>query len=160
MPRFNRLLLPTGFSELSRRASAWAVPIAEAFGSEVHVVHIVPHTELMLAVPAVEPGIGMAMPLPGPPAEELLANARSSLDRFVAEIFPSLTARVRTHASIGGVVDELVRYAEQNSIDVIVMGTHADGMLKRLVYGSVGKSVLEMAPCPVLLVPVRELPRK
>ncbi len=159
MPKFERILLPTGFSELSRRAAAWAAPLAVAFESEIHVVHVVPHTELMMAAPAVEPGIGMAMPVPGPPPDELLASSRDALTRFADETLSSVSGRVKVHAVIGGIVDELIRYAEANAVNVIVMGTHADGMLKRIVYGSVGKSVLEMAPCPVLLVPVRDAPR-
>ncbi len=159
MAKFERLLLPTGFSELSRRAAAWAIPLASAFGSEVHVIHVVPHTDLMLAAPAVEPGIGMAMPVPGPPAEELLAGAQASLKRFASEALAPVLAQVRTHAEVGGIVDTLVRYTLAHTIDLIVMGTHADGMLKRLVHGSVGRSVLEMAPCPVMLVPIRDAPR-
>ena len=38
--------------------------------------------------------------------------------------------------------------------DLVVMGTHADGVLRRLVFGSVSKQVLESAPCGVLLVPL------
>jgi len=159
MVRFDRILLPTGFSELSRRAGAWAVKVATGFGSEVHVVHVVPHTEMIMAAPSVDPGIGMAMPVPGPPPEEILGSARDTLARFAAETLGPVSGRVTMHAVIGGIVDEIIKYSEGHAIDAIVMGTHADGMLKRLVFGSVGKSVLEMAPCPVLLVPVRDAPR-
>lgn len=156
MQRFDRVLLPTAFSTLSKRASACVIPIAEKFGSEVHVVNIVPDAGLVIAGGTPDIGGGMPLPIPGPSADELLATSRRKLSEFVAEVLPSLGGRVRTHAGIGGIAEELVIYSEQHKIDLIIMGTHADGMLKRMVFGSIGKSVLESSRCPVLLVPVKD----
>lgn len=159
MAKFDRILVPTAFSALSKRACEWAVPLAQRFGSEIHVAHIVPVSQL--AVPGGDSGlaVGMGLPIPGPSKHELLERAQTDLDAFVGEVLKDVSSQVRTFTAIGSIRDELVRYAEERTIDVIVMGTHADGMLKRLVFGSIGKSVLETAPCPVLLVPVKGAPR-
>ncbi len=73
-------------------------------------------------------------------------------------------ARQRTHAA-GGVqiredvrwgddpVDEIVGYSAQEGIDMIVMGTHGYGAVKRALIGSVASGVARSAGCPVLLVP-------
>ena len=155
MAQLKKLLLPTAFSELSKRATAYVRLIAPAFDSEIHLVHVVPHSELVLeaALP------GGALPVLGPGPQELLTQSRLSMEKFVRETMPDLSDRTRTATSIGGIVDEIVKYAVTNSIDLIVMGTHADGTLKRIIWGSISKSVLERAPCPVLLVPVPGAPR-
>ncbi|MDX2148252.1 MAG: universal stress protein [Planctomycetota bacterium] len=155
--QYKRLLLPSAFSKLSEAASAWAVPLAKQFHSEVHVLHVVPHTELAMLAGAPELGAGVAAPVVTPSASEMLAASARQVDAFVQRALGEIRDQVRTASVVGGVVDEIIRYVEQRQIDLIVMGTHADGMLKRLVFGSIGKSVLEAAPCPVLLVPIRSL---
>ena len=46
----------------------------------------------------------------------------------------------------------IVWVAEHEHTDVIVVGSHGHGVLKRLVMGSVSQHVVNHAPCPVLLV--------
>jgi nucleotide-binding universal stress UspA family protein len=150
--KLTRVLLPTRFAILSRRAAEYARIIAPKFAATVHVVHVIPHIELLI-----DPHLpGAAMPLPGPAPSELLNDAERKLTAFVHEVLPDIEGNTTTFAVIGAIADELVRYAADHHIDLIIMGTHAEGMLKRMIHGSVGKNVLEHSPCPVLLVPVRD----
>ena len=123
------------------------------------LVHVVPHTQLALDSGAGLMGESAAFPIAGPSAAELITRAERDLALFVTEVLGEIRDQVKTFAYIGGIVEELVRHAQSHSIDLITMGTHADGMLKRVVFGSIGKSVLETAPCPVLLVPVKDARR-
>jgi nucleotide-binding universal stress UspA family protein len=52
----------------------------------------------------------------------------------------------------GHPVVEILRYAEANAIDLIVLGTHGRGPLSHVVMGSVAERVVRKAPCPVLTV--------
>lgn len=149
-----RIMLPTRFAVLSQRAAEYVQLLMSRFDAELHVVHVVPHTDLVLDTGMVAAG-SMAMPIASPSPSELLAEADRKLAAFVSETLPEYADRARVFSVIGGVTDELVKHAHHHAIDLIVMGTNADGMLKRLVFGSVGKGTLEGAPCPVLLVPVR-----
>lgn len=155
MLQLKRILVPTAFSELSKRAVPYVRLLAPAFDSEIHLVHVVAHSELVLeaAVP------GGAIPVLGPGPQELLTQSRLSLEKFIRETIPDLSDRTRTFTSMGGIVDEIIKYTVAHSIDLIVMGTHADGMLKRIIWGSISKSVMERATCPVLTVPVPNAPR-
>ncbi|MDP1661337.1 MAG: universal stress protein [Phycisphaerales bacterium] len=149
------ILLPTRFSVLSRRAAEYVRVLAPRLDARVHIVNVVPHTELI-----VDPGMaGVSMPVFGPSERELVERAQDKLAAFASEVLPDLAARITVCALFGGVRDGLVKYAADNAVDLVVMGTHADGMLKRAIFGSVGKSVLEHSPCPVLLVPVHGAPR-
>ena len=47
---------------------------------------------------------------------------------------------------------EIVRYAKEGGLDLIIVGTHGRGMLGHLLMGSVAEKVVRMAPCPVLTV--------
>ncbi len=47
---------------------------------------------------------------------------------------------------------EIVRYAKEKDIDLIVMGTHGLGFVAHLLMGSVAEKVVRKAPCPVLTV--------
>lgn len=49
--------------------------------------------------------------------------------------------------------DDLVRYAGEHAADLLVMGTHGAGTVRRALIGSVASGVTRAAPCPVLLVP-------
>jgi universal stress protein A len=48
--------------------------------------------------------------------------------------------------------EELARFAEENKIDVIVIGTHGRKGLDRMLFGSTAEQVVRLAPCPVLTV--------
>lgn len=56
--------------------------------------------------------------------------------------------------ALGGPVDAITSYARQEDIDLIILGTHGRGLVSRVFMGSVSKSVMENAPCPVLMVPL------
>ena len=45
-----------------------------------------------------------------------------------------------------------MRYAEDEDIDLIVMGTHGRGFMRHMMMGSVAEKVVRTAPCPVLTV--------
>ena len=52
----------------------------------------------------------------------------------------------------GAPAAEIVRYANDHAIDLIVMGTHGRGMVAHALMGSVAEKVVRHAPCPVLTV--------
>ena len=47
---------------------------------------------------------------------------------------------------------EIVRYADEDSIDLIVIGTHGRGFVGHVMMGSVAEKVVRTAPCTVLMV--------
>lgn len=62
---------------------------------------------------------------------------------------------VGTHIVIGQPDVEIVHFAEEHGADLIVMGTHGYGAVKRFLLGSVADRVVRQANCPVLVVPAR-----
>jgi nucleotide-binding universal stress UspA family protein len=60
-----------------------------------------------------------------------------------------LTPVVETHVNVANGV---TAYAATNAIDLIIVGTHGRGVIKKFLMGSVAERVVRTAPCPVLAV--------
>ena len=61
-------------------------------------------------------------------------------------------ARTTIVTQIGSPFFEIVRYAQDQQIDLVVLGTHGRGPLGHMLLGSVAEKVVRKAPCPVLTV--------
>jgi len=81
-------------------------------------------------------------PYPTQRAEEVLAQF---------PLPPAGSKPPRREVRVGETYQRIVEYAEQEGIDLIVMGTHGRTGVSRLLMGSVAENVVRHAPCPVLL---------
>jgi nucleotide-binding universal stress UspA family protein len=142
MPRYAKILIAVDLSDMSPEVFRQAHDLGRKFDSQLHLLHVV------------EPCIP-AIPVPSATAyAELLADQQSrsatALDRLIA-VEPCPTCSVR-EVRTGQAAEEILRYAEQEGIDLIVMGTHGRTGLNRWLLGSVAQKVIQCAPCPVLIV--------
>jgi nucleotide-binding universal stress UspA family protein len=140
-----QILLATDFSEPSAAALEYAKALADAFGGSIHVLHVLED----LAAHAWTTEVYVAA-LPGV-HEEMERQARERLDAVVS---PQERDRygVRTELRTGSPFVEIVRYAKDEKIDLIIMGTHGRGPIAHMLLGSVAERVVRKAPCPVLTV--------
>jgi len=65
---------------------------------------------------------------------------------------PGLKARVEHMLAEGGPAAAILRAANEHSCDLIVMGTHGWTGVARRMMGSVAEEVIQLAPCPVVMV--------
>ena len=145
MIQLKKILLPTDFSDNSHVAVAYACALAEQFGGELHVLHVM--QDLLTMIP--EPG--MAFPPPGDYMLELKASAEAALAK-VPDAKWSAGRKVVRIARQGTPFLEIVRYAKEEEMDLIVLGTHGRSGLAHVLMGSVAERVVRKAPCPVLTV--------
>ena len=120
------LLFPTDFSTASEMAGIVAREIARQRGVRLHVIHVVP--------PVTDP-----------------EDSAEKLKRFAEGIAKDL--RVESALLSGRVAHQIIRYAHDKGIGLIVLGTHGRTGVSRVLLGSVAESVVRLAPCPVLTVP-------
>src|SRR5262245_58717603 len=141
MIRIRRILCPTDFSEYARRALHQAVPVAQWYEASLTALHVLPAA---LPVDGVFP-----FPLAPIVHEGVRARVDRELEEFVA---PARAAGIPAETAVreGTPVAEILNLARRLPADLLVMGTHGQGGLERLVLGSVTESVLRRAPCPVL----------
>jgi nucleotide-binding universal stress UspA family protein len=148
MVAIRQILLPTDFSVLADHAARYARSLAETYQASLHVLHVV--SAVLVPVPGPEVGtVAMAVPSDGSVAE-----AQESLERFVQKHLSGLSVPVVTKVLEGAPDLQINRYAADAAIDLIVIGTHARGLVRRIFLGSVSKAVVEHASCPVLMVPL------
>ena len=88
------------------------------------------------------------------PSDGSVAEAEEALERFVQKQLSGIAVPVVTKVLEGAPDLQISRYAAEAAIDLIVIGTHARGLVRRIFLGSVSKAVMEHAPCPVLMVPL------
>jgi universal stress protein A len=145
MIELRRILVPTDFSKFSEVASTYAAALAEKFAAEVYVLHVVP--DLTVFFPeAIE-----APPPIAVPSEQFLAAARAALQRHVSQ-GPLKDLTVYQETRQGTPLFEIVQFAKETEIDLIVIGTHGHTGLVHVLLGSVTEKVVRKAPCPVLTV--------
>jgi nucleotide-binding universal stress UspA family protein len=140
-----RILVPTDFGEHSRNALNYGAALADKFRAALTLLHVLPYDVL------VPPDPMLAAPVPVPPPVGQEDDARAALDRLRAD--PKLDGLdVATEVVRGDPAEEIVRYARQREIDLIVLGTHGHTGLAHLLTGSTAERVVRRAPCPVLTV--------
>jgi nucleotide-binding universal stress UspA family protein len=142
---FARILVPTDFSACAEEAWATAQRLARALDADLVLVHVVMEA-------AVYSGAPFARGL----AAEAQAGARKWADEQLqrwAETARAAGLEVRTELRTGVVHEQIVDAATETRADLIVLGTHGHGGLKRAVLGSVADRVIRLGPCPVMSVP-------
>ncbi len=145
MIKLERILFPTDFSECGRAAGKYAQALAERFGAELHILHVLADMAMMLPEPA------SALSLPPNYLTEMKREAEQALDRILPGNEGGRLRIVRA-TRMGNTFGEIVSYADENNIDLIVVGTHGRGAVAHMLLGSVAEKVVRKAHCPVLTV--------
>jgi len=141
----HRILVPTDFSKFSQAALTYATAFAEKFDAELHLLHVVQNLAMMI------PDSVNVMPPVGPSVEQLTHAVTEALDRLVVENHLE-SRKIRKAVREGTPFYEIIQYAKEADIDLIVMGTHGHSGLVHVLLGSVTEKVVRKAPCPVLTV--------
>lgn len=144
--QIQRILFPTDFSELAQCAWGYAVGVAEKFGAELHCLYVVDDAYQYWSSLGPE-----SIPI-GPPPEDLMQLGRTRMERFRSEHLQGLARPATTQVAMGRPFAEIVAYATEQKIDLIVMGTHGRGAIAHALLGSTTEKVLRKAPCPVMTV--------
>jgi nucleotide-binding universal stress UspA family protein len=133
-----KILFPTDFSTASDAGLEMAASLARDTGATLVIVHVE-------EPPAAYGGGELYYGMPEPDNTELL--------RMLYAVRPADPAVLYEHRLVSGdPAAEIVRLAETEGADMIVMGPHGRTGLRRLLMGSVAEAVVRRAACPVLTV--------
>ena len=141
------ILCPTDFSDPSYEALKTADELAVHFGAALHIVNVVP------LVPIVEAPIGVESTSFNVSSyqQELESQAKKSL-RTLADQKATKGINVVTEILIGNAAGEVMRYASEKGIDLIVIATHGLSGWRRFISGSTTEQIVRQASCPVLTI--------
>ncbi len=144
--KFERILFPTDFSDLAQVALRHACELAQVFSAQLHCLHVVDEAFQYWSAMGPE-----SIPV-GPPPDELVGAGRIRMARFQSEHLADLGRDPVVDVVIGRPFAEIIGYARENKIDLIVMGTHGRGAIAHMLLGSTTEKVVRKASCPVLTV--------
>ncbi|HEY7220077.1 MAG TPA: universal stress protein [Candidatus Binatia bacterium] len=156
MNEIKKILAPTDLSTFSAKGFVYAAHLAKALGAQVVVCHVVRTEEFVGHARLLEKALTTAK------VEEQLGHLRDShrelLHGFIKRHLPASAKGVvvKEIVEMGEPDDLIVNWANDNSIDVIVISTHGRSGLPRMILGSVTEKVLRKARCPVLAIPCHE----
>lgn len=150
--RFSNILIPTDFSEMSKVSLSYAKGLVEAFDAQLHCVHVVDDAYQYWSAIGPE-----SLPV-GPPPDEMVELGRKRMARFCTELLADLKHPVKSHVAYGRPFSEIIAYAREHEIDLIVMSTHGRGAIAHALLGSTTEKVVRKAPCAVLTVRAADQP--
>jgi len=144
MVKIDKILCPIDFSKCSRVALNNALEIAKVLGAELHLFHAI----LLYEDDSYRPDDRLPDNIVSYELIEEISNQKltSIADDHREEAFKIVTASSRAFSA----TEEILNYADDHEIDLIIMGTHGRTAISHLLLGSVAERVIRMAKCPVM----------
>jgi len=144
MFKFNRILVPLDGSEFAERALEPALAIAQPMAAEVilfRVAQPIPRTKALADMPDVY--------------NDVVAAAYREAESYLQEVqarlgYPHVSIQHR--AGEEGVARQILDYAAQSAVELIVMSSHGRTGVRRWVYGSVAEKLLHGCSCSTLII--------
>lgn len=143
MNDFKKILVPTDYSELSIAAMGYALSFSRMFGARVFLLHTL-DTIPVLALRTVDLTTETVI-------FETERNARNDLHEFAVSKIGE-TANIVEVIRKGTADEEIVKFAKEEDIDLIIMATHGRSGLSHVLMGSVAEKVIQQSPVPVLTI--------
>ena len=156
MPKIRKILFATDLSKNSEYSFSFALDLANRRKAELIVLH------------TIEPLPAIAMfhgTLEG--EKQYYENVKAHTEKAVGDLLSTCRKKIEKEAgepceiSISSVrcnpghpTEEILKTADAENCDLIVMGSHGKGLLRTTLLGSVSRSVLERSHKPVLIVPL------
>lgn len=141
MATLKSILCAVDFAEYSPQVADYAKTLANAFDAEVQVLYVAPtlaqYVGFQVSPSSIENFVG-----------EIISGAEETMEKFLQEHLSGV--RATGHVLSGYAAEEILRFATENGMDIIVMGTHGRSGIDRILFGSVAEKVVKSATVPVL----------
>lgn len=155
------ILVATDFSDTAASALAQAAKLAASTGAKLtllHVIYVEKINEALLGLDAMEYLTRvMSAPSESTPYAPTLAmdrvrdTAKAKLEEAAMAI-SGPKVQIETVVLDGRPSEEVLAFAHNKGVDLIVLGTHGRGAIGKALLGSVADHVIRQAECPVMVV--------
>ena len=139
---YKKILIATDGSEYTKNSIEYGVELAKNTQAKLHVIYVI-DTAAFASIP---------MDAAWESMYELLKQEGDEATKYVAEKAESEGLEVERITVEGHPAEEIIKYAEKNSMNLIVMGTLGKSGLDRFLLGSVAEKVVRASKIPVLIV--------
>jgi nucleotide-binding universal stress UspA family protein len=145
--RLKKILVPIDFSDCSKKALQYALPLANQHAASLTLLYVVP----TVSYAAGEYGGIDYVPIEA----DMRANAEKELAKLAVDEVRN-TVDTETIVRTGSPGRVIVEAAKSLPADMIVISTHGRTGFKHVFLGSVAEDVVRQAPCAVLVVREQE----
>ena len=149
-PKYKKVLFCTDFSENSDYAFEFAFGIAKRDEGFLYILHVIPH------IPNQEM-------LRGYVSEDTLSNIEKDLEQELEDNYKEhYTKKIEDEVRFEVVTksgredEEILKFAKDEKVDIIVVGTHGRTGIEHVFFGSVAEKVLRHSPFPLFVIPCRK----
>jgi nucleotide-binding universal stress UspA family protein len=145
---WKKILVPHDFSSSANHAVALARDVAKVHGAKILLLHVVdvPH-QLGHDAVVIDPETKAPVAL----KDYAITAGQAHLDDLCARLKKD-DVEAQGFLRVGSPVDEIIRFATEEPVDLVAIGTHGRAGLKHLLLGSVAERVVRHCPIPVLTV--------
>jgi nucleotide-binding universal stress UspA family protein len=148
---FTRILYPTDFSEVSRKALECVKKLKEAGTREVVVVHIIDEREITRFPLQIAWARERLKEVEGELQEQMEKAAEEELQVIESELKEKgFTVKIRMEK--GSPFREILRVEDEEDVSAIVIGSHGSSNIKEMLLGSVSEHIIRHCKKPVLVV--------
>ena len=141
MKAISHILVPVDFSDQCLGMLRYAKLIAERFGAEITLLHVVDSVD---AVPPMDLAGGKIVPAP----RSVLAETDAQMEAFGT--FELRGVPVHKLVQVGDPVEQIAAFVRAEGVNLVAMPTHGLGGLRRFLIGSVTAKILHDLSCPIL----------
>lgn len=146
MESYKHILLAVDFYEHNNTVVYRAQDLANKYQAKLSIIHVVDN------MPMIDAGYGADIPFNFDLTTELMATAKKNLTKLGEKL---VVTEDRRWLEMGSPKTEIVRVANENKVDLIIVGSHGRHGLA-LLLGSTANGVLHHATCDVLAVRLRD----
>lgn len=139
---YKKILIATDGSEYTKNSIDYGIDLAKNTQAKLHVIYVI-DTAAFASIP---------MDAAWESMYELLKQEGEEATRYVAEKAEAEGVEIEKLTVEGHPAEEIIKYAEKNSMNLIVMGTLGKSGLDRFLLGSVAEKVVRASKIPVLVV--------
>ena len=140
MKDINHIIVPVDLEEHTEKLIEYAAYIAGKLDAKLTIIHVV---EPFPAIGDIELGMATIQEY----TQNRIRHAQNFLDTL-AKPYPDCEKKILQ----GEIVDEIVDYAKEKETEIIVIGTHGNKGIEKLLLGSVAERVVKAAHCPTLVM--------
>ncbi|MCJ7682914.1 MAG: universal stress protein [Desulfobacteraceae bacterium] len=144
MKEIGKILFPVDLSEVSPKIAPSVLDFAERFGAEIHLLFVARNLDYLSSVYVPVVSISNL-------EVEIIKGAEAKIEEFSGSYFKGYRA-CKTRVVVGDAAEEILKYAETEKIDLIIIGTHGRKGIDRILFGSVAEKVIKMSSVPVLSI--------
>ncbi len=143
MSDFSQILFPVDLSPSSPKVVPYVRRMADKFGARVHLLFVARDLSHF-------GGINVPFTTINNLEEALAKGAEVGLEKFRDKHFADVPTKIAVLC--GDIPEQILDYAKNESVDLIIMGTHGRKGIEKVLLGSVAERVVKGSLVPVMVV--------